>query len=603
MWRRRESFRPTRIVEREGASSPESLDYTNTLAEILLHWRHHPTDFVLQALGAEPDPWQCDVMDAVAEEDNVAVRACHGVGKTALLAWIIQWFTVTRPYSRVPSTAPTYNRQVKDVLWAEIRYWWDKGKQVSPWLFNDFHISTTRLQHREHWKTWFALGVASSTPFNAEGFHSQHLLAVIDEAKAVRKPFWESVAGMRTTQEAKLVVASTPGGPLGEFFKVFTEYRETWKSTFVIHPIQLRETLKRHEAPPYSKFGTKYSSRVRDQFLENSRLEWGVNSPAYIARCIGDFPSTADDVLIPYHWVVESFERDTGGGGGRVVACDVARYGRDRTVVLGGEGGNIVRGKTIARTIEETTAPEGRDLDSGVSEAKRFARSTVVTADACQALRAEIGADIIVIDDTGVGGAVSDILRSRGERVLPIHFGTRATDVPRDAEDAKSRQRRHVLDSKFVDLKAQMGFLLRGGFEDGIIALANLRCDDCLRRSETCQHLTSPLMKQLTSEKYEMDVKGRLRLIDPDEQDEVASMIGAEEGRRSPDHLHSLMLYWWVASGQAHVTPRVIVPQVPVGVARIGERHGGTQIAQGQASRARAGIVGGQGAYVRRWYR
>lgn len=602
MWRRRESFRPTRIVDRM-PTADEVAEEANALAEILLHWQTHPTDFVLQALGAQPDPWQCDVMDAVAQEDNVAVRACHGVGKTTLLAWIIEWFTVTRPFSRVPTTAPTYNRQVKDVLWAEIRYWWDKGKLISPWLLNDFTITTTRLQHRTHWKTWFALGVASSTPFNTEGFHSPHLLAVIDEAKAVRKPFWESVAGMRTTQEAKLVVASTPGGPLGEFFKVFTEYRETWRSTFVIHPIQLKDTLNRREAPPYSTSGTKYSSRVRDQFIANGRIEWGENSPAYIARVIGDFPSTADDVLIPYHYIVEAFERDLGGPGLPVVSCDVARYGRDRTVILGGNGGSITRGETIARTLEETTSPEGRIVEAGEQEAKRFSRSTVATADACQRMRGEVGADVIVIDDTGVGGAVSDILRERGERILMVHFGTRPTDVPRDAEEAKSRQRRHVLDSKFVDLKAQMGFVLRGAFEDALISLANLRCNDCRRTGATCQHLASPLMKQLTSEKYEMDVKGRLRLIDPDEQDEVAAMIGAEEGRRSPDHFHSLMLYWWAASGAARVGARVIVPQVPAGVARIGERSTSTTIVAGQAAKVRAGVVAGQGALVRRWYR
>jgi hypothetical protein len=415
---------------------------------------------------------------------------------------------------------------------------------------------------------------------------------------------------MRTTQEAKLVVASTPGGPLGEFFKVFTEYRETWKSTFVVHPEQLRAVLRRPEAPPYSDSGTKYSTRVRDQFLDSGRVEWGVDSPAYIARCVGDFPSSADDVLVPYHWITAAFDNEEGVGGPRVVACDVARYGRDRTVILGGEGGMLLQGQTVARTLDESTVVDLSEMNTLYGEALRghddprkpFRRSIVATADECQKMRAEINAEVIVIDDTGVGGGVSDILKSRGERVQMINFGTKPTDIPKSPEEAKLRQKRHVLDSKFVDLKAQMGMTLRGAFELQHIALANLRCPQC-RSARECRHLGSPLLKQLTSEKYEMDIKGRMRLIDPDEQDEVALMIGAEEGRRSPDHLHALLLYWWVAGGQARVQPRVLVPQVPAGIARIGERGGQARVMGGQAAQVRIGTVGGQGAAVRRWYR
>ncbi len=55
------------------------------------------------------------------------------------------------------------------------------------------------------------------------------------KAKSIKVPTWQSVEGMRTTHEAKLLVASTPGGPVGEFFKVFTskDYRSTWKKLFI----------------------------------------------------------------------------------------------------------------------------------------------------------------------------------------------------------------------------------------------------------------------------------------------------------------------------------------------------------------------------------
>jgi hypothetical protein len=278
------TFSPTRVVER---SPDEDAHYAATLTRILEFWRENPSDFVINALGANPDPWQCDVMDAVTQEENVAMRACHGVGKSALLSWLIIWFTTTRAFPKVPTTAPTFNKQVRDILWAEVHQWWRHAEQTTPWLTGDFHLAKTRLQHRTHAEEWFSVGIASSQPLNIEGYHSPHLLAIFDEAKAIMRQTWEAVQGMRTTQEAKLVVASTPGGPLGEFYKVFTQYRQTWKSLFVVHPESLRPTLRRPEAPAYSNGGTYYSKRVRAEWVRERELEWGRDSPVYIARTDG----------------------------------------------------------------------------------------------------------------------------------------------------------------------------------------------------------------------------------------------------------------------------------------------------------------------------
>ena len=588
--------RPARSVESvSGDPLPSDIDAESIerLNRVLEFWSRNPADFVIQAIGVQPDPWQCDVMDAVIAEDNVALRACHGVGKSTLLAWLIFWFTTTRSFPKLPTTAPTYNKQVKDVLWAEVHKWWRSLEQITPWLAADFDIRTTRLQHAVYGEEWFAVGIASSQPLNIEGYHSPHLLAIFDEAKAIGKATWEAVMGMRTTQEAKLVVASTPGGPLGEFFKVFTEYRETWKSLFVIHPETLRSRLKRRESPPHSLSGTYYSKRVREQWVRDCQLEWGEDSPVYIARVVGDFPTVEGDVLIPYQWIVEAMDREQGAGGPRIVACDVARYGRDRTVILAGEGGTLLHGETIARTLEETTSPEGMQRSEGQAVAKRVGRAIDVTADACIRVRNQFNAAVIVVDETGLGGGLVDILKRRGERVVPLNFGVAPTDRPTDAEDAKSRARRHVLDSKYVNLKAEMGYKLRAAFEMGWLALANLP-----------EHITNPLVAQTSMIKQEYDSKGRIRIIDPDEQDELEIAAGTIEGRRSPDHFHAMLLYWWVAGGQARsMIPRAGVPQIPEGVARIGERRGAMGAFVGQARQAAAGVTGGQASWVRRWYR
>jgi len=574
----------------------------------LVDWMQSPVHYTCDALLAQPDPWQCDVMDAITEEDSVAIRACHGVGKTALLAWIIEWFTTTRPFPKVPTTAPTFNKQVRDVLWAEIARWWRSGKQNpdAAWLFRQFELVTTRLYHKANHNEWFAVGIASSEPLNIEGYHSPHLLAVFDEAKGIKHPIWDSVQGMRTTQEAKLLVASTPGGLSGEFYKVFTKFRTTWKATFVIHPIQLKAKLKRPEAPPHSLHGTYYSARVRDQFLREGAERWGVDSPVYIARCIGDFPSVEGDVLIPFGWLSDAEDLESGMPGDlMVVSCDVARYGRDRTVILCGRGGTIAYAETIARTPAESLSPDATEANIGSSARHPRYRSVDATADACQRIRMQQGADVIVIDDTGVGGGVVDILKRRGERVIPINFGAAPTDRAKTAEERERRARKHVLDTKYVNLKAEMGWILRRAFEQGFIALGQLYDPDGQGRSTR-----DALMAQTSMVKYEMDAAGRIRIIDPDEQDEYASAAGNIEGKKSPDHFHSLLMYWWVASGAGKaLRPMAGKPEnIPAGIKRLGNEDGkswgGGRTGVGQQiPHSGRPTVGGQAGWVRTRYR
>src|SRR5258707_10882254 len=116
------------------------------------------------------------------------------------------------------------------------------------------------------------------------------------------------------------------------------------------------------------------------------------------------------------------------------------------------------------------------------------------------------------------------------------------------------------------------------------------------------QSIIDALVAQTSMVKQEYDLKGRIKIVDPDDQDELAVVAGTLEGHKSPDHFHSMILNWWVAGGAARI-------QLPVGMAlngdgirRIGERMGGGVALGGQAARVAVGVVGGQAAWVRRRY-
>lgn len=585
-------------ARRRPAAESEEERFVKALAR----YASEPVSFCSSVLGMTLEPWACDVLDAYMTAPSVAIRSCHGVGKTAILAAMVSHFTATRLNPRVPTTAPTFNKQVRDILWGEIHKWWRNVETRWPWLYNQFDLLTTRLQNKDRPANWFAVGIASSKAINMEGYHADNVLIVFDEAKGIPKAAWEAVYGARTTAHAILVAASTPGAPLGEFFKVFDRLRTTWRHTFVIHPEPLRAEIKTPEVMGtdpetgarvrgrFSEFGgTYFSARPTKAWVDLCREEWGADSAVFIARVKGDFPTVIGDNLYPFPWLSFAEDQEAGSPGRRVVACDVARYGRDRTVFLVLEGGTVIHGETAAKNPAESTTPETESVGVGDDPRRPAHRAINVTADICRRLRMQFNADTIVVDDTGLAG-LADFLKLKGESVVPINFGASPTDKPSTPEERAWRERRHLIDYRFVNIKAEMAWTLRNAFEVGRIALGNLP-----------RAILEPLMGQLALVKGDMDVHGRQRVVDPDEQDDLAAAAGAIEGRKSPDHFHALILGWWVAGGfHRGLIPR-FGPAVPPGITTIGEPT--TQIGRIMAGPGQGGQLGGQAAGVERWYR
>src|SRR5688572_3978269 len=102
----------------------KTIEFINTYAR----FRNDPYGFVLFAYpwGKEgtflapdphtgevpcPDTWQIDVMETIRHElekrdlnpkeiwaaIQIAVASGHGIGKTSLVAWLVDWFICTRP--------------------------------------------------------------------------------------------------------------------------------------------------------------------------------------------------------------------------------------------------------------------------------------------------------------------------------------------------------------------------------------------------------------------------------------------------------------------------------------------------------------------------
>src|SRR5262245_2666258 len=67
--------------------------------------KDHPLIFVREVLGATPEPWQAEALEAVGKHDRVSIRSGHGVGKTTFESWLILWFLLTRKNCKIPVAA------------------------------------------------------------------------------------------------------------------------------------------------------------------------------------------------------------------------------------------------------------------------------------------------------------------------------------------------------------------------------------------------------------------------------------------------------------------------------------------------------------------
>ncbi len=452
----------------------------SSLLELMLAWRRDPVLFIADFFGEKPDPPQAEVLTALASRAQVAVRSGHGVGKTWLAARAAIWFFVTHPYSKVITTAPTW-KQVKSILWPEIHS--ALRKIPSPFRTN-FDVLDTEMYMRapngERLQDWFIMGRSSDKAENLQGFHAPYLLFIIDEASGVKSEIYEAIMGSQTTA-AKVLAIGNPTRPEGFFYDAFHKNRDLW-ATFHISCLD--------------------SPRVSKEWVEKRRQEWGENSPLFKVRVLGEFPDAVSDALIPLHWIekainIELPERDlprVGDDGVRVqVGVDVARMGGDETVItVVAERGNV------ARVIDIVSATH---------------RETTWTARRAVRVAEKYGAERILVDDTGVGGGVTDLIREEGAPVTPVKFGA----APTNAEAKRL----------FLNLKAQIYFELKDYF-------------DPARDSMLIIPDNPKLIRDLSALKVDYTSRDLIKIIDPP---------------KSPDYADSLALAIATVGGGTRLPP------------------------------------------------
>jgi hypothetical protein len=317
-----------------------------------------------------------------------------------MLSWLIIYFLCVRPFPKIVATAPTF-RQLNDVLWPELAKWLRCSyvKDLFTWTHKRIYLT-------EAPDNWYATIVTSDTPEGMQGLHEDHMLILFDEASGVADDIYEVVSGALTKEDNHWVVVGNPTKTSGTFFDSHNKMRHRWK-TF--------------------KFSSAESPFVKKSYCDDMAERYGINSDVYRVRVLGDFPAGSPESFIPLEDCEKAVIREMNPYGDIQIGVDVARFGDDNTSLCWRYGLRVFP----LKIYEKNSIPETvgcvlnlvKNIRAGNCEELGIPANTI---------RPGFDKTIrVAVDDTGVGGGVSDLLsldREHDVEVIPVNFGSSSDD-------------------------------------------------------------------------------------------------------------------------------------------------------------------------------
>jgi phage terminase large subunit len=358
--------------------------------EAWLHSRDNPLLFVTKVLGAEPEPHQREALELVATNPRLAIRAAHDQGKTALLAWVGWWFLTTRIPCKVPVIANSLD-QLRDVTWAELGKW---GRRLPEGLRDKFEFGAERISLKASPEECFATARTASkaNPEALQGFHSENLLFLIEEASGIEEIVFEVGSGALSSKGARALMIANPTRSTGYFARAFKEGRALWR------PLHWPWRPSPWSSPDYPA---------------NMAAEFGEQSNVYRVRVLGEFPTADDDAVIPLEWIEAAVGREVDLTGTRSTVWGV-------DVGAGGDPSALAkrRGNWLLQAVQTWNY---RDPNQS---AGRVAREYFETPEGDRP-------SAVNVDSIGVGAAMAGRLQELGVPAYGINVGeTGSMDDP-----------------------------------------------------------------------------------------------------------------------------------------------------------------------------
>lgn len=359
-----------------------------------------------------PDVWQIDFLEEWGKQIRArgfdgsssvlpirfSTRAGHGVGKSGLVAWIVDFIQSTRPHSKGIVTANS-SPQLETKTWAEIAKWHKRGL-TGRWFNLYASRGSLRRVHKQHPVTWRcdAIPWRKETP---EAFAGQHAVDstsyyINDEASAIERNIFE-------TQDGGL----TDGEPMQFLFGNATRNSGYFYDT--------------HMNSKISKLYKCFKVDSRDALIPNKAKlaqdveTYGEDSDYIRVKVRGEFPIHSTDAFISAGCVEASRKRAAtfNPTSPVIYGVDIGHKGGDETTIYRRRGDD-------ARGLPPIIMrPDGNRRDWLMHVAGKIAELARIDYP-----------DAIFIDGGGVGAGVPErLMQLNIPNVHPILFGSRSPDA------------------------------------------------------------------------------------------------------------------------------------------------------------------------------
>jgi len=383
------------------------------LAEDLARYYDDPLGYVLWVFpwGEEgtileqesgPREWQAEYLRDIGDQVKAngfngrdaappiqkATASGHGIGKSCITAWLIKWIMDTRPYAKGVVTANTGD-QLRTKTWGELQKW--HSMSLTRDLF-EYHntkgnMNLVSATHPEIWRC----DAMTCREENAEAFAGLHAanstpFYIFDEASAIPEKIWEVAHGGLTDGEPMWFCFGNPTRSTGSFRWCFGKNRHRW----TIAQVDSRDVE-----------GT--NKKLFHQWAD----DYGEDSDFVRVRVRGLFPRTASAQLIGDDLIEAAWGKhlrvDEYGYAARVLGCDVARYGDDKSTLYMRQG------------LASWKLGEWRGID------------LMTLAGLVMQMEDKYQTDATFID-LGMGAGVVDRMRQAGRNPIGVHFGSKSTN-------------------------------------------------------------------------------------------------------------------------------------------------------------------------------
>lgn len=433
-----------------------------------------------------PDKWQAEVLSEIGATTKArnfdgfhpvlpireAVASGHGIGKSALVAWLVDWIMSTRPFCQGTVTANTY-QQLSTKTWARVRYW-TKLCITRHW----FTLNEKKMYRIGYSDSWYCAPQTCDKD-NSEAFAGQHAanstsFYINDEASGIPEETWVVQEGGLTDGEPMQFAFGNPTRSDGKFYRLcFGAERGTWSHRSI----------------------DSRNCKMANQLLIAQWQElYGEDSDFFRVRVRGLPPAASGAQFIDMKriWQAQKNEPVTMKSDPLIVGVDMAWGGEDDNVIYFRRG-NDARTIPPIRIKGEFT----REPDVMVGRLSEVLATTY----------GDRKPDRMFVDSAGIAGPVVYKLNQLGfKNVQEINFGADSPDV------------------KYGNMRAYMWGKLKDWLLVGCIPgdhTPSVNCDHCQMEADLAGPGSYPnkKMQVMLEDKESMKKRG---VDSPDDGDALA---------------------------------------------------------------------------------